>query len=185
VLRITEYVTSRTLASTRTGSANRQISSYEDDENDGDGEAGDDELESGDAADSGETTTRQQQIRPGRRSGHLSGSGSGHGSIKPRTSDYESSDSPNSSDHCEEMPSSRTCTALEEPESQQQQPPVVIRTEIEDPDYPHAIPSSGIEADDEDYIDHRVITKLQYKNKHEVFKKKERERKIGFEKTLV
>jgi hypothetical protein len=26
---------------------------------------------------------------------------------------------------------------------------------------------------------------LQYKNKHEVFKKKERERKIGFEKTLV
>jgi hypothetical protein len=62
---------------------------------------------------------------------------------------------------------------------------VVIRTEIEDPDCPHAIPSSGIEADDEDYIDHRVITKLQYKNKHEVFKKKERERKIGFEKTLV
>ncbi|EFX75429.1 hypothetical protein DAPPUDRAFT_250482 [Daphnia pulex] len=157
VLRITEYVTSRTLASSRTGSVNRQISSYEDDENDGDGEAGDDELESGDAADSGETTTRQQQIRPGRRSGHLSGSGSGHGSIKPRTSDYESSDSPNSSDHCEEMPSSRTCTALEEAESQQQQqqPPVVIRTEIEDPDCPHAIPSSGIEADDEDYIDHR------------------------------
>lgn len=155
MLRITEYVTSRTLASSRTGSSNRQISSYEDDENDGDGEAGDDELESGDAADSGETT-RQQQIRTGRRSGHLN-EGSGHCSIKPRTSDYESSDSPNSSDHCEEMsvPSSRTCTTLEEPELQQQ-PPVVIRTEIEDLDYPHAIPSSGIEADDEDFIDDQV-----------------------------
>jgi hypothetical protein len=143
------------LASCRTGSNHRQISSYDDDENDGDGEAGDDELESGDAADSVETT-QQQQIRPGRRSGHLSG-GSGHGSIKPRTSDYESSDSPNSSDHCEEMsvPSSRTCTALEEPESQQQ-PTVVIRTEIEDLDCPHAISYSGIDADDEDYIGDRV-----------------------------
>ena len=156
VLRITEYVTSRTLASCRTGNNNRQISSYEDDENDGDGEAGDDELENGDAADSGETSRQQQQIRPGRRFGHLSG-GSGHGSIKPRTSDYESSDSPNSSDHCEELsvPSSRTCTALEEPELQQQ-PPVVIRTEIEDLDCPHAISYSGIDADDEDYLGDRV-----------------------------
>lgn len=145
MLRITEYVTTRTLTSNRSGNNNRQITSYDDD--DGDGEAGDDELESGDVTDNGEI---QQENRPGRRSAHRGG-GSGHGSVKPRTSDYESSDSPNSSDHCEEIsiPSSRT--ALGQPESLQL--PVLIRTELEEYDCSYA---PGTDLTDEDYVINRV-----------------------------
>lgn len=149
VLRITEYVTTRTLTSNRSGNNNRQITSYDDD--DGDGEAGDDELESGDVTDNGEI---QQENRPGRRSAHRGG-GSGHGSVKPRTSDYESSDSPNSSDHCEEIsiPSSRT--ALSQPESLQL--PVLIRTELEEYDCSYA---PGTDLTDEDYVINRESFKV-------------------------
>lgn len=145
VLRITEYVTTRTVVSNRSGNNNRQTTSYDDD--DVEGEAGDDELEGGETTDNGEI---QQENRSGRRSGHRGGE-SGHESIKPRTSDYESSDSPNSSDHCEEIsvPSNRTAVW----QSESYQPPVLIRTEMEEYDCPYA---PDTDPTNEDYVIDRV-----------------------------
>ena len=154
MLRITEYVTTRTLVTkSRTGSQ-KKTSGYDDYEDDA--EADDDEPECGDAASVDENRQRQLGRRPP----------SGAGSAKPRTSDYESSDSPNSSDHCEELSSSAANSrCAEDEQQQQQQQQVVIRTEMEELDC--AYPTSVAEPDDEDYNN---VDRVRPKKEKNIFK---------------
>lgn len=143
VLRITEYVTSRTIVpANRTGNSRPTSNNY-DDEDDGDGEADDDEPDCGEAF-----SSENQPVRRGHRGG--GGGGSGGASLKPRTSDYESSDSPNSSDHCEEISATNSrCSVVED-----DQQPIVIRTEMEELDCSYPIPPA--ETDEENFIVNRV-----------------------------
>lgn len=144
VLRITEYVTSRTLVTSSRNGNSRPTSTSYDDEDDGDVEAEDDEPDCCDA------TAETQPHRPGRRS-RSGGGGSGGSSMKPRTSDYESSDSPNSSDHCEEISATNSRSSVVEDDQQ----PIVIRTEMEELDCSYPIPP--VELDDGvDYTIDRV-----------------------------
>lgn len=95
-VRIADYVTSRAFnRATLNGAAGCR---KDDDADDAEGEAGDDEAENSQPPEQARHRHQRRQRGHGA-DGPLSASGAN----KPRTSDYESSDSPNSSDHCEEL----------------------------------------------------------------------------------
>lgn len=141
VVRITEYVTSRTyVSSNKSGVNNRPASAAQcDDQEEIDRPAEEDEAEAVEV-DASDTQSNRSVRR------HRAGSGSGGFSgidTKPRTSDYESSDSPNSSDHCDEVSAGNSRSSAVEDDHHQ----IIIRTEMEELDCSYPIPSSA-ELDD-------------------------------------
>lgn len=120
-VRIADYVTSRTFSR---NAANSAASRARDDEDDAEREEEEDEVENG---------TSEQPRHRHRRHHRGPGTESGGGASKPRTSDYESSDSPNSSDHCEDLPSpSEPLSRYDEPEIAALTQTPVINAELDE-----------------------------------------------------